>query len=75
MKLTCRGRIFAHLSGEPPDMSAVLPSLLTPRLALKALQKHQAETLFELANGPGIADNTAAIPSYGLLRADWRPAS
>lgn len=56
-------------------MSAALPSLLTPRLALKALQKHQAETLFELANGPGIADNTAAIPSYELLRADWQPAS
>ncbi|AZC50814.1 MULTISPECIES: GNAT family N-acetyltransferase [Pseudomonas] len=44
-------------------MSAALPSLFTPRLALKALQKHQAETLSELANGPEIADNTAAIPS------------
>ncbi|AZD67018.1 Protein N-acetyltransferase, RimJ/RimL family [Pseudomonas chlororaphis] len=44
-------------------MSAALPSLFTSRLALKALQKHQAKILFELANGPGIADNTAAIPS------------
>ncbi len=69
------GAHFCAFIGEPLDMSAALPSLLTPRLALKALQKHQAETLFELANGPGIADNTAAIPSYGLLRADWQPAS
>lgn len=69
------GAHFCAFIGEPPDMSVVLPSLLTPRLALKALQKHQAETLFELANGPGIADNTAAIPSYELLRADWQPAS
>lgn len=44
-------------------MSAALPHLFTPRLVLKPLQKHQAETLSELANGPEIADNTAAIPS------------
>ncbi|OLF54346.1 GNAT family N-acetyltransferase [Pseudomonas chlororaphis] len=48
-------------------MSAAFPSLLTPRLALKALHKHQAETLSELANGPEIADNTAAIPSPHTL--------
>lgn len=44
-------------------MSTSLPHLSTPRLLLRALQKDQAETLCTLANGPLIADNTAAIPS------------
>ncbi|AZF04627.1 GNAT family N-acetyltransferase [Pseudomonas sp. R5-89-07] len=44
-------------------MSRSLPHLLTPRLLLQALETEQAETLFRLANGPNIADNTANIPS------------
>ncbi|WDU60501.1 GNAT family protein [Pseudomonas poae] len=44
-------------------MSSQLPHLSTPRLLLRALEKHQAETLCALANGPKIADNTASIPS------------
>ena len=44
-------------------MSSQLPQLSTPRLLLRALEKHQAETLCTLANGPKIADNTASVPS------------
>lgn len=44
-------------------MSSELPQLSTPRLLLRALENHQAETLCTLANGPKIADNTASIPS------------
>ena len=44
-------------------MSSELPHLSTARLLLRGLEKHQAETLFRLANGPKIADNTANIPS------------
>ncbi|WP_300626881.1 GNAT family protein [Pseudomonas sp.] len=44
-------------------MSRSLPHLLTPRLLLQALEAEQAETLFKLANGPNIADNTANVPS------------
>jgi RimJ/RimL family protein N-acetyltransferase len=44
-------------------MSSQLPQLSTPRLLLRALEKHQAQTLCTLANGPKIADNTASIPS------------
>ena len=44
-------------------MPTALPQLLTPRLLLRALEMHQAQVLFTLANGPGIADNTANIPS------------
>ncbi|MBV4454702.1 MULTISPECIES: GNAT family N-acetyltransferase [Pseudomonas] len=44
-------------------MSSQLPQLFTARLLLRALQKHQAETLRTLANGPKIADNTASVPS------------
>lgn len=49
-------------------MSSELPCLSTPRLLLKALEKHQAEKLFTLANGPKIADNTASIPSPYTLQ-------
>ncbi|AZE72093.1 Acetyltransferase, GNAT family [Pseudomonas synxantha] len=44
-------------------MPTELPHLSTPRLQLRALEAHQAEVLFALANGPKIADNTANIPS------------
>ncbi|MGU3308016.1 GNAT family N-acetyltransferase [Pseudomonas sp. M5A4_2d] len=44
-------------------MSTALPHISTPRLLLRALEMDQAETLFHLANGPKIADNTANIPS------------
>lgn len=44
-------------------MPTALPQLSTPRLLLRALEMDQAETLFTLANGPKIADNTANIPS------------
>ncbi|MGY4637881.1 MULTISPECIES: GNAT family N-acetyltransferase [unclassified Pseudomonas] len=44
-------------------MPTALPHLATPRLLLRALEMTQAETLFGLANGPKIADNTANIPS------------
>ena len=44
-------------------MSTALPHLSTARLLLRALEMDQAETLFHLANGPKIADNTASIPS------------
>lgn len=44
-------------------MPTALPQLSTPRLLLRALEMHQAEALFTLANGPKIADNTANIPS------------
>ncbi len=49
-------------------MSSQLPHLSTPRLLLRALEKHQAETLCALANGPKIADNTAHIPSPYTLQ-------
>lgn len=63
MKLTFPERTFCPFPGGPFAMSAALPSLSTPRLALRALHERQARTLAELANGPEIADNTAAIPS------------
>lgn len=44
-------------------MSRELPQISTPRLLMRALENHQAETLCTLANGPKIADNTASIPS------------
>lgn len=44
-------------------MSRELPQISTPRLLMRALENHQAETLWGLANGPNIADNTASIPS------------
>lgn len=44
-------------------MPTALPQLTTPRLLLRALQMHQAQVLFTLANGPKIADNTANIPA------------
>lgn len=44
-------------------MSSELPQLSTPRLLMRALEKHQADRLCALANGPKIADNTASIPS------------
>ncbi|WP_460137062.1 GNAT family N-acetyltransferase [Pseudomonas sp. S1_E04] len=49
-------------------MSSELPHLSTPRLLLRALEKHQAETLCRLANGPKIADNTASVPSPYTLQ-------
>ncbi len=49
-------------------MSRELPHLSTPRLRLRPLEKHQAETLCALANGPKIADNTATIPSPYTLQ-------
>ncbi|MBN2979450.1 GNAT family N-acetyltransferase [Pseudomonas fluorescens] len=49
-------------------MSSELPCLSTPRLLLRALEKHQAETLSTLANGPKIADDTASIPSPYTLQ-------
>ena len=44
-------------------MPTELPRLTTSRLLLRALESDQAETLFSLANGPEIADNTANMPS------------
>lgn len=49
-------------------MSSELPHLSTPRLLLRPLERHQAETLCALANGPKIADNTASIPSPYTLQ-------
>lgn len=49
-------------------MSSQLPHLSTLRLVLRPLEKHQAETLCTLANGPKIADNRASIPSPYTLQ-------
>lgn len=49
-------------------MSRELPQLSTPRLLMRTLEKHQAETLCRLGNGPKIAENTASIPSPYTLQ-------
>ncbi|TFY92179.1 N-acetyltransferase [Pseudomonas kairouanensis] len=49
-------------------MSSELPHLPTPRLLLRPLETHQAQTLCSLANDPKIADNTATIASPYTLQ-------
>ncbi|WAT30837.1 hypothetical protein [Pseudomonas sp. GXZC] len=48
-------------------MSRELPQISTPRLLMRALENHQAETLCTLANGPKIA----VLKVLATVREDW----